>query len=395
MIIHLLFIYVIVYVMHYHYSFILLYYAYYNLFKKGVRIALRSKVNDWLLSGIRIIDCILPIGRGQRQLILGDRYTGKTSIYLSLILKLNVNNTIGSIDGLGSRRIFGVYCGINQNLSKLSKLIYILGIMNWFTLILTTHSSSSSLLSFMIPLIAISISERIRDRGYNVCVCFDDLCKHSKSYRQCSLILNKIPSRDAYPADIFNIHSSLLERCGKLNQSYFGGSISSLPIIETINADITEYIATNVISITDGQFYTNPNLSMNSNRPAIDSGLSVSRIGSNAQCKLMKIISSGIKNELTRLRMDNMEDHSIEFYKLCSLNLIFYQDYLLISSIELSIILLLVYRNGILFNNTFMILRLIYLLSIDYIYCIYILFNIKCKYNLIIYTLISYIILVL
>jgi len=168
----------------------------------------------------------------------------------------------------------------------------------------------------MIPLIGVSISERLRDRGYDICICFDDLSKHSKAYRQCSLLLNKIPSRDAYPADIFNIHSSLLERCGKLKFSYFGGSITSLPIIETINADITEYIATNVISITDGQFYTNRNLFMNSNRPSIDSGLSVSRIGSNAQCKLIKIISVGIKNELTNYRMDDLASDSMDFLKL-------------------------------------------------------------------------------
>ena len=327
-------------------------FAYYNLLKRGVRISLRSKVNDCLISGLRIIDSILAIGRGQRQLILGDRYTGKTSIYLSLILKLNILNIIGTIDGLGTRRIFGIYIGINQNLSKLSKLIYLFGIINWFSLILATHSSSSSLLSFMIPLIAVSISERLRDRGYDICICFDDLSKHSKAYRQCSLLLNKIPSRDAYPADIFNIHSSLLERCGKLKFSYFGGSITSLPIIETINADITEYIATNVISITDGQFYTNRNLFLNSNRPAIDSGLSVSRIGSNAQCKLMKVISLGIKNELTNYRIEDLASDSMDFLKLCSLNLIFYQDYLLISSLEISLILLLVYRNGILFNNS-------------------------------------------
>ena len=138
------------------------------------------------------------------------------------------------------------------------------------------HSSSSSLLSFSIPLVAASLGERLRDRGQDICICFDDLSKHSKAYRQCSLLLNKIPSRDAYPADIFNVHSSLLERCGKLKCCCFGGSVTSLPVIETINADITEYIATNVISITDGQFYTSRVLFLNSNRPAIDSGLSVS-----------------------------------------------------------------------------------------------------------------------
>lgn len=135
----------------------------------------------------------------------------------------------------------------------------------------------------MIPLIGISIGERLRDRGNNILICFDDLSKHSKSYRQISLILAKIPSRDAFPSDIFNVHSALLERCGKLSAIYFGGTISAFPIIETINSDITEYIATNIISITDGQFYTNKQLFLDACRPAIDSGLSVSRIGSNAQ----------------------------------------------------------------------------------------------------------------
>ena len=364
-------------------------FAFFNLLKRGVRIALRAKVNDGLLSGLRLIDSILAIGRGQRQLILGDRYTGKTSIYLSLMLKLNTINAVGSFDGFGTRRVFGIYIGINQNLSKLSKLIYLFGIINWFSLILATHSSSSSLLSFSIPLIAVSVGERLRDRGFDICICMDDLSKHSKAYRQCSLLLNKIPSRDAYPADIFNIHSSLLERCGKLKFDYFSGSITALPIIETINADITEYIATNVISITDGQFYTNRNLFLNSNRPAIDSGLSVSRIGSNAQCKLMKAVSLGMKNELTNYRLEDLASDSMEFLKLCSLNLIFYQDYLLISSLEIALVLLLVYRNGSLFNTSFTIHRLIYLLSLDYLYAIYLIFTSKCNYTFYFYSLVT------
>ena len=300
---------------------------------------------------------------------------------------MNILNIIGTVDGLGTRRIFGLYIGINQNLNKLSKIISILSMINYYSLILATHSSSPSLFSFIIPLIAISISERLRDKGYDICICFDDLSKHSKAYRQCSLLLNKIPSRDAFPADIFNIHSLLLERCGKLKYSYFGGSITSLPIIETINADITEYIATNVISITDGQFYTNHNLFMNCNRPSIDSGLSVSRIGSNSQCKLMKIISLGIKNELTNYRLDDLSNDSIDSYKLCSLNLIFYQDYLLISSFEISLMLLLIYRNGILFNNQSIISKFIYLLSLDYIYIIYLIFISKCNYTFYFYSL--------
>jgi F-type H+-transporting ATPase subunit alpha len=149
----------------------------------------------------------------------------------------------------------------------------------------------------MIFLVGISIIERLRDRGFDCCICFDDLSKHAKSYRQISLILAKIPCRDAFPADIFNIHSSLLERCGKLKYLYFGGSISAFPVIETINSDITEYIATNVISITDGQFYINKRLFLDSCRPAIDSSLSVSRLSSNVLMKLMKIAVYGIKNE--------------------------------------------------------------------------------------------------
>jgi F-type H+-transporting ATPase subunit alpha len=183
--------------------------------------------------------------------------------------------------------LFSIYVGINQNLSKLSKLINHLLFIHWSNLILASHSSSSSLLSFTITWIGVSIAEQLRDRGADCIICFDDLSKHSKCYRQISLINGKIPSRDAYPSNIFNIHSALLERCGKLKYSSFGGSITAFPIIETLNSDISEYISTNVISITDGQFYTNKRLFLDSCRPSIDSGLSVSRIGSNAQCKLM------------------------------------------------------------------------------------------------------------
>jgi len=274
-------------------------------------------LNDSLITGLRVVDSILPVGRGQRQLILGDRYTGKTSLFLSLLITLNRLNFFVAIDGFGTKRLFGIYIGMNQNLSKLSKLISSI-VIDWFSLILASHSSSSSLLSFLIALIGISIAERLRDRGFDCCICFDDLSKHSKCYRQISLILAKIPSRDAFPADIFNIHSSLLERCGKLMYSYFGGSITAFPVIETINSDITEYIATNVISITDGQFYTNKRLFLDSCRPAIDSGLSVSRIGSSAQSKLMKVLSVGIKNLLTNYRIMELSSN-----KLLSLNITF------------------------------------------------------------------------
>ena len=250
---------------------------------------------------MRIVDSILPIGRGQRQLILGDRNTGKTTIVFSTLITNNKNNYLASISGFGSKRLFGLYIGINQNLSKLYKLT---NSSSAFTIILGTHSSSSAMITFTLPLLGISFAEQLRDRGFEIIICFDDLSKHAKSYRQISLLLGKIPSRDAYPADIFNIHSSILERCGRLN-SYYKGSISSFPILETVNSDITEFIATNVISITDGQIYTNKQLFNFGIRPAIDSALSVSRIGSSAQCKFMKILSAGIKNELTNLRQSS------------------------------------------------------------------------------------------
>ena len=353
--------------------------------KRGVRIALRAKVNDSLIIGLRIIDSILPVGRGQRQLILGDRYTGKTSIFLSLLIKINSINILCTVDGFGTKRIVGLYIGINLNLSKLIKIISSLSMINWYCIILSSHSSSCSSPSFMIPYIGVSIGERLRDRGNDSSISFDDFSKHSKSYRQISLILAKIPSRDAYPADIFNIHSSLLERCGKLKIAYFGGSITASPIIETINSDITEYIATNVISITDGQFYTSKRLFLDSCRPSIDSSLSVSRIGSNAQCKLIKLCSMGIKNELTNYRTSELSSNSFQFYKLLSLNLIFFQDHLFISSIETTVVLLIIYRNSILFSNSIQIHTVIYSICYDLLYFYYLVFitkssskNIRC-----------------
>src|SRR5688572_4915415 len=192
--------------------------SYNSILKRGVRIALRSKVNESLISGIRLIDSILPVGRGQRQLILGDRSTGKTSIYLFIILSSFLTSFIGSLDGFGSKRLFNIYIGISLNLSKLSKFISSI-LFSYFILIIATHSSSSALLNYLLPLIGISIAERLRDRSFDISICFDDLSKHAKSFRQINLILGVIPSRDAYPAAVFNLHSSLLERCGKLNIS--------------------------------------------------------------------------------------------------------------------------------------------------------------------------------
>ena len=366
-------------------AFFIRYFSYYNPLKRGVRIALRSKVNDSLITGLRIVDSILPVGRGQRQLILGDRYTGKTSLYLSLLLHCNYLSLSGSIEGLGTKRIFGIHIGMNQNPSKSSKLISFIWLINWYCLILCSHSSSSSLPSYTIPLIGISIAERLRDRGFDTIIRFDDSSKHSKSYRQISLILAKIPSRDASPSDISNIHASISERCGKLKLCYFNGSITASPIIETIANDITEYTATNIIPITDRQSYTNKKLFLDSCRPSIDSALSVSRIGSNAQCKSIKIISVGSKNEPTNYRIMELSSNSFDFFKLLSLNQIFFQDHLYISSINLICILIILYRNGIFFNKAIKIQKLLFLFSSDYFYFHHIIPPIKSSYSLLLY----------
>jgi F-type H+-transporting ATPase subunit alpha len=335
------------------------------LLKRGTRIALRNKVNDSLITGIRLVDSCLPIGRGQRQLILGDKSTGKTSIFVFSLLTSWRYSIISSFEGVSTKRLFGLYLGININLSKLMKLLHSiisyssfshsslmsdkglwrlsfnsLSVSNYSSvlfLVVSTHSSSSALLSFMIVNLGMTIGERLRDRSFDSLICFDDLSKHAKCYRQVSLLLGRVPSRDAYSADVFNIHSSLLERSGRLRLNYFGSSITAFPIIETINSDITEYIATNVISITDGQLYTNKRLFLDSLRPAIDSALSVSRIGSNAQCKFVKVVSSGLKNELTSLRVafnsfGSLSSNSL--LKLSALNSLFAQSHLIPSFIE-------------------------------------------------------------
>lgn len=250
-------------------------------------------------------------------------------------------------------------------------------------MILATHASSPAMLGYLLPLVGISSAERLRDRGFDVLIAFDDLSKHAKSYRQISLLLGKIPSRDAYPSDIFNVHSSLLERAGKLRLDFFGGSITAFPIIETINSDITEFIATNVISITDGQLYTNKKLFLSGIRPAIDSALSVSRIGSNAQMKLTKTLSSGIKNELTNLRIsrDLGSISPLETLKLNSLEIIFNQDYLLATSPETILTQLMAYSQATFFDTRFDLTKLIYQVTYQGMYYTYLIFLTKQNIN--------------
>lgn len=390
------------------------------LLKRGTRIALRNKVNDSLITGIRLVDSCLPIGRGQRQLILGDKSTGKTSIFVFSLLTSWRYSIISSFEGISTKRLFGLYLGININLSKLMKLLhsiiyssslpasfsYSSSLISSYSssfdsnestqnnnnnyssvlfLVVSTHSSSSALLSFMIVNLGITICERLRDRSFDSLICFDDLSKHAKCYRQVSLLLGRVPSRDAYSADVFNIHSSLLERSGRLRLNYFGSSITAFPIIETINSDITEYIATNVISITDGQLYMNKRLFLDSIRPAIDSALSVSRIGSNAQCKFVKVVSAGLKNELTSLRIafnSFGSQSSNSFLKLSSLNSLFSQSHLIPSFIESTILLLLSYRLNFLLSSSFSIISFTHFISFYCCSFIYLIFLVSSFYSL-------------
>ncbi len=188
-------------------------------------------MNEGLITGLRIVDIILPIGRGQRQLILGDRGTGKTYIVIAIIIYNSRINYLSSIDGFGSKRLFGLYIGLNQNLSKIYQLL-LLSIIDWrLNIILSTNSSSTSMMTFSLPLLTISFSEYYRDSGYDIILTFDDLIKHAKSYRQLSLIIGSMPARQSFPLNIFNIHSSILERFSRMFSLSDRGSISCISII--------------------------------------------------------------------------------------------------------------------------------------------------------------------
>jgi F-type H+-transporting ATPase subunit alpha len=189
---------------------------------------------------------------------------------------------------------------------------------------MATQASQSQDNAVRLPQAITTIAEGYRDRGHDVAICYDDLSKHAKAYRQCSLLIGKMPGRDAYPADVFNLHADLLERAGKLSPRYSGGSITAFPVIETQNSDISEYIATNVISITDGQIYLHPELFRAGTRPAIDLGLSVSRVGSAAQCAFMKAVIPGIKPLILASRSGGLTN-AVDIARAAQLELIFNQ----------------------------------------------------------------------
>lgn len=256
----------------------------------------RSSVNEPVHTGIKAIDSMIPIGRGQRELIIGDRGTGKTTVAIDTII--NQKN-----EPKESRPIC-IYVAIGQKQSKTANIVRTLeeaGAMEYTTVISTSASEASPLL-FLAPFAGAAIGEYFMLKGKDVLIVFDDLSKHAVAYRQMSLLLRRPPGREAYPGDIFYLHSRLLERSAKLSEKLGGGSITALPIIETQEGDVSAYIPTNVISITDGQIFLEGDLFNKGIRPALNVGISVSRVGSAAQTKAMKKVSGKIRLELAQFR---------------------------------------------------------------------------------------------
>ncbi len=256
----------------------------------------RAPVNVPLHTGIKAVDSMIPIGRGQRELIIGDRGTGKTSIAVDTILAQKYEPK--------ERRPICIYVAIGQKESKTAKIVAELaerGAMD-YTIVVTAPASSPAALQFLAPFAGAAIGEFFMDRGDDALVVYDDLSKQAVAYRQMSLLLRRPPGREAYPGDIFYLHSRLLERAAKLSEAKGGGSLTALPIIETQENDVSAYIPTNVISITDGQIFLESDLFNKGQRPAINVGLSVSRVGSSAQTKAMKRISGKIKLSLAQFR---------------------------------------------------------------------------------------------
>lgn len=256
----------------------------------------RAPVNTPIHTGIKAIDAMTPIGRGQRQLIIGDRGTGKTTIAIDTILN--------QISEDPATRPICIYVAIGQKESKTARIVADLasrGAMD-YSIVVTAPASSPAAFQFLAPFAGVAIGEYFMEKGKDVLVVYDDLSKQAVAYRQMSLLLRRPPGREAYPGDIFYLHSRLLERSAKLSKEKGGGSITALPIIETQENDISAYIPTNVISITDGQIFLESDLFNKGLRPAINVGMSVSRVGSAAQTKAMKKVSGKIKLELAQFR---------------------------------------------------------------------------------------------
>ncbi|MBF0491926.1 MAG: F0F1 ATP synthase subunit alpha [Deltaproteobacteria bacterium] len=259
---------------------------------KALGIVARQPVTQPLQTGLKAVDSMIPIGRGQRELIIGDRQTGKTAIALDTIINQKGQN------------VYCIYVAIGQKQSTVAQVVEKLrrhGAMD-YTIVVAANASEPAPLQFLAPFTGASMGEFFRDSGHHALIIYDDLSKHAVAYRQLSLLLRRPPGREAFPGDVFYLHSRLLERAAKLSADLGGGSMTALPIIETQAGDVSAYIPTNVISITDGQIYLDTDLFYSGVRPAINVGLSVSRVGGNAQIKAMKQVAGTLRLELAQFR---------------------------------------------------------------------------------------------
>ena len=262
----------------------------------------RKSVHEPMATGLKSVDSLIPIGRGQRELIIGDRQTGKTAVALDTILNQKTYNDAAGDDE--SKKLYCVYVAIGQKRSTVAQLVKKLeetGALE-YTIVVAATASDPAPMQFLAPYAATSMAEFFRDNGRHSLIIYDDLSKQAVAYRQMSLLLRRPPGREAYPGDVFYLHSRLLERSAKLNDENGAGSLTALPVIETQGGDVSAFIPTNVISITDGQIFLETELFFKGIRPAVNVGLSVSRVGSAAQIKAMKQVSGSIKLDLAQFR---------------------------------------------------------------------------------------------
>jgi F-type H+/Na+-transporting ATPase subunit alpha len=261
----------------------------------------RKSVHEPMATGLKAIDALIPVGRGQRELIIGDRQTGKTAIALDTILNQKPLNVAGSPE---SQKLYCVYVAVGQKRSTVAQFVKVLeeqGALE-YSIVIAATASDPAPMQYLAPFTGCTMGEYFRDNGMHAVIIYDDLSKQAVAYRQMSLLLRRPPGREAYPGDVFYLHSRLLERAAKMNDSQGSGSLTALPVIETQANDVSAYIPTNVISITDGQIFLETDLFYQGIRPAVNVGLSVSRVGSSAQTKAMKKVAGKIKGELAQYR---------------------------------------------------------------------------------------------
>ena len=262
----------------------------------------RKSVHEPMATGLKSVDAMIPIGRGQRELIIGDRQTGKTAVALDTILNQKTYNDAAGDDE--SKKLYCIYVAVGQKRSTVAQLVKKLeesGAIE-YTIVVAATASDPAPMQFLAPYAATAMAEYFRDNGKHALIIYDDLSKQAVSYRQMSLLLRRPPGREAYPGDVFYLHSRLLERSAKLNEDHGAGSLTALPIIETQGGDVSAFIPTNVISITDGQIFLETELFYQGIRPAVNTGLSVSRVGSSAQTNAMKSVAGPVKLSLAQYR---------------------------------------------------------------------------------------------